>query len=119
MKTSYFQSRSALKATLLVLALVAVSLAFVTWYMWGFLEWTTGGILKPRWDDYEAMIAKDALIGLTPQQAAKLIEYPADVGQSDDGPHAEFYLDHIGFFTWITADLDEQGRITHAEFVVD
>lgn len=107
------------KALTALAALPIVCVALLVWANWGFVEWTTGGVFKPTWDDYQSMLAGDALIGLTPAQAAKLIEYPADVCQTEDGPQAEFYLDHVGFFTWITADLDEHGRITRVQIIVD
>jgi hypothetical protein len=111
-----------LRAAVLWLGIpVILATCFVTWSSWGFIETMTGGVFKPKWEDYETMIATDALIGLTPREAARLIEYPADLGESDGKPFAEFYLQHLGIagWVWITADLDEGGRITHAEVIVD
>ncbi|HZW11126.1 MAG TPA: hypothetical protein VFF69_14585 [Phycisphaerales bacterium] len=103
----------------LAAALVAAILGAVVWSNWGFVEWMTGGVFKPRREEYEALLTSHALVGLTPEEGSRILAYPADVGMSGDGPSAQFYLEHLGFFVWITADLDERGRITRAELIVD
>jgi len=100
---------------------IAVILGALVWSSWGFVELMTGGVFKPKWEEYEAIVASNALVGLTPEEASRILEYPADLGTSEDGPFAEFYLEHLGFvgWVWIEADLDATGRITHAELIVD
>jgi len=113
--------RQGLWATGIVISISLLCVGVVTVVFWPLVEIMTGGVFKPKWESYETMVADGSLIGLTPDEAERIIEYPARLHTGDGVPVAMFDIVHLGWIDpcWIEGKLDEDGRITSVELVYD